>query len=900
VADPSDVILLVGAGISAAPPTSLPCWEVVARAAIEQAATGYLTDATVAYATEELEEGRYYNVFRTIKEKLAHSVYCRLVGSLFCTQKRLPNETHKLVAASGVKGVLTTNFDPLIETAFASSAGSVPRSAMYSETSRLRHILSHMEDFFVVKLHGDCQVVESLVLTPEHCSTVAANTEIGNLFREIVTHRQLVILGYSARDPDFWALWSNVLRELVPRNPAVACFPTSEERVISDQFADHDIHVALFDNTDGRYTYVAEFLRQLQAVQKRTAADLRRGHPSEYCAPLEEYVHLYCELSEDHESRLVAFISALCIAELVDPEGSTDRIEREQLRRRVRRQLGLSGARIEKDFSSAVQLLTHRGIVLEGEGGGLTVEEGWKSKLREFHANLRAAENDILASVLQQVSKSDAISGDDVQNFRDVFDEVLKWLGSELAEQVLFLRLPVADEKGRVRGLVVDFCEARSLDCEVFWSAIERLVFAMTEEEEEWLEQKLRAHFLTSAYVMHPTSERLLREYASQHVIYLDSSIALPLIAEGHPLNKPYRALLRHSLQLGVEIRLSEEMLSEVAGHLAKAIRQFTDIDGQFLREKLQAYIQITGELQGNVFLEGYLKQLGAGERGTWKGYLDSLCVNRSGALIANKTRIAEYMEAHLSVRVDNRRLDPAMDDEIERLTHAILGLRTRRQTLPMGLAWTLSKHEAQQFVRVQSIRAQDPEAELLTWFLTTDSRLASLQLSERERYPFPIAYSPHGWGQYLNLLDYQSRSSKHFSRLLRRAQFGIMTGDAALSLVRQLSIKLHEKRAEAAEERIDDLVGGLFRDAHLRHALVEESQRERDGLPPDENSRRILEQALDSFVVKAQDDWEALQTEMNEVREENTALAAENEALRRRTKAKDHHIGILRGKLKG
>lgn len=150
----------------------------------------------------------------------------------------------------------------------------------------------------------------------------------------------------------------------------------------------------------------------------------------------------------------------------------------------------------------------------------------------------------------------------------------------------------------------------------------------------------------------------------------------------------------------------------------------------------------------------------------------------------------------------------------------------------------------------------------------------------------------PHRWAQYLNILDYEERSSRNFAKLLRRAEYGIFTGNAAISLITKLCARFREARAGAAEARIAEMVARLLEDLHVRNALLEANRREREGLPPDEQGSALPEQAVDSFVVATAEDWEGLQLKAEEQR-------TEIQTLKRRVKAQQHHISVLRGLIK-
>ncbi len=900
IEDPSEVVLLVGAGISVPAPSSCPTWKQAVQKAFAEGSLHDLNPGAIVYAQEELDQGHYYNVFRLLKEQLTDAVFTQILSHVFSVDGKRPNRIHQLIAQSGVKGVITTNFDPFVEVAFASSESIEARKAAYSEDSKLREIMSNMDRFFVVKLHGDISVLNSLVVTPQQCEAVSSKPLLQELFHEIVMNCQLVVIGYSFRDPDFRSLWENTLLTLNLRSPAIICLPRDHSQPGADELREHNLFLVSFDNSDRSYSFIPSLLKRIKGMQSTRSVRVpvqsaKVGLQSD----LNEYVYLYCQLSENREDRFLAFIASLCLAELLESEDSPS-LSEESLLKRVRRQLGLTSARVKPDLSRALARLSSQGMI-NVKNGMISLESQIRRSLSDLHIKLHDQERTILLAILAEVRGGEPVTEPAVvDGMRDVVDEVLRWLGWEIAEQVLFARFPDTDDKDHVAKIVESYCVAEGLDSSVYVPAVNRLVFGMTEEEEVWFSRKLQANFLTSAYLIHPTSEHLLREYAGKHTLFLDSSVALPAIAEGHPLNSVYSSLLHRSSRLGISLRISTNMLEEVIGHLGKAIRQFEGLDdGHYIRQKLEAYISATGPTQGNVFVEAFLGQLRLGSVMSWQQSLDHLCIHQNGRLRPDKSKLINYLSEAVSVQFDDYKFSNEMDGEISRLTQDINDMRLRRRALSMGAGWTLSEHEAKEFLHIHGLRKHEPEKAPLIWFLTTDTHLARLQVQELERYPIPVAYYPHSWSQYLDLLDYEERSSKHFSRLLRRAEYGVFTGDAAMALVKKLSARFREAKAAAAEAKIAQLVSQLLQDYHLSQALREANQREREGLPPDERGQEVLNQALDTFVIKTQKDWDGLQQELEESSVKREEREAENASLRRRLKAKDHHISILRGQLK-
>jgi hypothetical protein len=210
-----------------------------------------------------------------------------------------------------------------------------------------------------------------------------------------------------------------------------------------------------------------------------------------------------------------------------------------------------------------------------------------------------------------------------------------------------------------------------------------------------------------------------------------------------------------------------------------------------------------------------------------------------------------------------------------------------------------LSRSEARQFVKIHFLRQQQPSMENLIWFLTTDTHIAQLQLQLGASYPLPISYYPHRWSQYIEAIAYHEGAAADFGQLMRRVEYGAFTGLAAVAVVKKFCARLQEARLEAASGRVDELVRSLLNDYHLRQALREASVSETENLHAGELSSQALDDAVSKFVVKTDADWQTMQRSISDLQTLVEDTEREKEALRRRIKAKEHHITVLRVELR-
>jgi hypothetical protein len=542
----------------------------------------------------------------------------------------------------------------------------------------------------------------------------------------------------------------------------------------------------------------------------------------------------------------------------------------------------------------ALARLHEEGLIVSPSAEVVALSKAARDSLPKAHEILREKETLILSSILQHAEPRGDCGERLLDDFRRCVDTVLLWMGEELAEQVLFSRFTPEDLSERLTGLLASTSALQTGEADCLRRAIHRLLFEMTGEEEEWFFRKLQGHFIVRAYVLHPSSEALLRDFAASHKLYVDSSIVLPAIAAGHPYARAYADLLGRTRRLGVRLLMTTGILSEVTGHINSAIRQFEELQQGDLRRNLGAYKLCTGTAAGNVFLEGLERLLAREEEVIgWRGYLRHLTSSQDGRLHADEEKVREQLEVAYGIAIDEYAPTAADEGEIAYLERVILACRPARAGDFTGTQ--LTRHEATQLYRVEQVRKSEPNGAHLVWFLTTDTHIAKMQMQTRDRFPLPMVYYPAKWSIYLDTIDHSARSSRHFSALMKRVEYGPFSGSAAIDLLRYARQKAQEAHIEGQEAEI---VQTVLRDFHNTNLAP-------NGAAWDDDAARCAaaRDQITTMVFKTKAEMETLQARLHGLEREASDRDAEHqkekERLRKQIARKDHQIGILKGQLK-
>lgn len=174
-----------------------------------------------------------------------------------------PTAAHRLIAATDYRGIITTNYDRLLEITITQERSWAPNTFTHEGYSAMGAALFNPE-LFLFKLHGDLSSPGSIVLsTRDYERLILFSPHVRALLMGIFLNYKLLFVGYGLRDPDF----NLILRELtlsfenyVPTHYALVPNPGTFE-------ADHllrqmNIELIGYDPADN-HRAVVEALQQL-------------------------------------------------------------------------------------------------------------------------------------------------------------------------------------------------------------------------------------------------------------------------------------------------------------------------------------------------------------------------------------------------------------------------------------------------------------------------------------------------------------------------------------------------------------------------------------------------------------------------------------------------------------
>lgn len=265
-------VLFVGAGLSR--PAGYPSWrglmEVVLRAT-----AGRTGDAsTQAELSALLEAGRYPELADQCREVLGRARFAALLREELGRPAPPPEPTHRAIVETPYAAIVTTNFDTLLEQAYARwGLESVPKAPTSAQLGRQGTLLLD-RTLFILKAHGSIHDETSLVLTSEdYRRIIHANPAFQQVMAAILLTHAVIFVGYSLSDPNFRLLLESQLTvfgtEAPPRYALMEGVGHVEAQVL-----DRTTGIEVIPYPRGEHQSVARFLRAIADASR--AGDSRR------------------------------------------------------------------------------------------------------------------------------------------------------------------------------------------------------------------------------------------------------------------------------------------------------------------------------------------------------------------------------------------------------------------------------------------------------------------------------------------------------------------------------------------------------------------------------------------------------------------------------------------------
>lgn len=260
-------IAFAGAGLSM--PLGLPSWTQLIALLLDE--IGKIEPSTKVPASGQPTSASLFQLAQYAKTELRESSYYDALIRCFSTTTA-PHRNHSLLTEIPFAGVITTNYDKLIETSFTLQRGCMPPVFTPLSISALASVLFRTR-YFVFKFHGDIDHPESLILTKQDYDRIMfASPHVKAFLQSVFAQNTVVFIGYSLNDPDCEFILSElayVFSGSLP--PHYAILPDPDPVKVDDLKARMNIRVLPYSATGG-HGELTVLLTQLRDAVTQTVS----------------------------------------------------------------------------------------------------------------------------------------------------------------------------------------------------------------------------------------------------------------------------------------------------------------------------------------------------------------------------------------------------------------------------------------------------------------------------------------------------------------------------------------------------------------------------------------------------------------------------------------------------
>ncbi len=226
-----NMIPLIGAGMSKLAKTSsgdaFPTWtELLKIMSNEAKSNGYIRSNEYKEINGLVEKGKkFLMVTQALKEAYPMEEYARTLQRLFNPPDAVPSPTHRALFKLKTALILTTNYDTLLEDAYAKQYRKAPDAWCFFNAPLVQHFLQSYargrDRPVIFKLHGSISSIQDMILSESDYRRI--------LYREpgyravlsaLFVTKVILMIGFSFSDPEIFRLKESMRDAMKSTSPS--------------------------------------------------------------------------------------------------------------------------------------------------------------------------------------------------------------------------------------------------------------------------------------------------------------------------------------------------------------------------------------------------------------------------------------------------------------------------------------------------------------------------------------------------------------------------------------------------------------------------------------------------------------------------------------------------------
>lgn len=586
------VILFAGAGVSVR--AGLPTWGGLLEklALICKSHQPKLCDAII----ESVERKRYvaaatqYMSADILKADKYDAIRKLLVGyeveKLFC------------LADLPFKGAVTTNYDRALLDAFAKQRKSAPIDYFHPDPSI--GSIPFEKEFFVGRLHGRVENIDSIVLDEMSYRELRNNKAYEDALRDIFSRHNLLFIGFSFFDPAIEHVLSKISSTVstIQSGRHLALLPSDSQAMFVREFSDRNIRVETYSPDNGHeelWKALCQVKGELEKEKKPSPA------PHDPFADTRLYLascYARFKLGKHLHSLRDVIIQGILSTEIIQKSGHCNI---DELAPTIASILAIRSDEAQHLVIKAMQQLKEAGVCNEVDG-----HFRWTGPKDQGHVqHLELLSAGIANRVV--VRESIKLNEQQIAHLPKIVEDLIVVRGWDLGAAFASNKFPT---QINVASLIGKRRVPSGFPIQAATRAIQSLLINPEPREATALFELGRVAFALELVVKSPRDAEL-HSATLPNRIYLDSNVLMPSIVEGHAYKNVYEktinALVKaaDNAKVETEVLANRVVLEEILSHRHKGIeevRSARKIDKNALRNEVLFY----GSENINVFKAGY------------------------------------------------------------------------------------------------------------------------------------------------------------------------------------------------------------------------------------------------------------------------------------------------------
>jgi len=670
---------LVGSGPSCE--VGYPSWRKLAEKAHQHlSAAGKIKDA-VSYR-RYLEKKQFPELFRQVElDAGGRAELVGIVKQYLVPEAGKSSQIYDCLVKWPFRCYLTTNFDNEL-------SERLKATGRYFQTLRNRK-----EDFFAVregvrdvifKLHSDLDHPDEAVLTSLDYQRLSVAPE-GDYFRaklrQIMEVFDVCIIGHSLTDCDLSLVLQTAKQTASPQHPIymiAADFSPAEQR---DCLEKYNIAVVSYSNSDGEHRQ----LRRILLVADMYIASRSKGialptppDPEEIEAAtvllIFRRLHDFQTQNAADPSEYIGPLMLQALAKEKRPGLSLDAL----LQSRPMKTIVTHTAGNTKLAESALKALMANGLVEMSENFYSITEKGG-TQVEEVRAHRTLEENQAFGQFLVSLKglypKLNAAQEVEAQQLlKQAVVRVFRSRGIAMANAV-FAEQSAGPEELAEMFKAVSLAASKFQDGELraaFMEAAHGFIVDSSDSQKSYLASVSQGFFLYHMIGLDPLCTKVRRDMFKNTVWLCDSSVILPLMAEGSSSHAYAVDLFKRLNAVGARIYTTDKLLEETWQHLDYAVHACQN--ASFQSSKFLAAAIGKDRQRLNLFVDGFIRMSAEGRIGTWGEYLKRVCPDG-----CNRARLDDQVARKGLPVLDIEGLVGFQDSDRDKISEYKEKIKTRR-----------------------------------------------------------------------------------------------------------------------------------------------------------------------------------------------------------------------------